>query len=268
VDSPVYDDGLSYDLLPRGFRYLVGSKRVNRRFYPRLHHANVELRTAFLDRTISNIISSLDAKDNNHASKTSKTKVRLVSLGAGYDVRSVKFLERGLVDLAVELDLPQVVEAKEKLLGPKRLLRRRPALSNLKMPHLIAADFNDVEAVKVILRDVLTSANGIDGEKTTEGDDSIDSSCRKWHTIFIFEGVMIYLDDGVPSSLLNVTSSVLKECNLSGSLCFADRLENVPEGDFELGKEEMKRNGWHLKTWLPKPGLARHMGYASLSTLN
>jgi len=40
--SPVYDYSLSYDLLPPVTRWLV-SKRLCR-FYPRLHHANVEIR--------------------------------------------------------------------------------------------------------------------------------------------------------------------------------------------------------------------------------
>ena len=86
----------------------------------------------------------------------------------------------------------------------------------------------------------------------------------EWHTIFMLEGVMIYLDDGVPSSLLNITSSVLRENKLEGSLCFADRLENVPGGDFDLGVKELKNNGWEMKDWCPKPGLARHMGSANL----
>ena len=51
--SPAFDDGLSYDLLPRGTRAVV-SKRL-RRFYPRLHYANVEIRTAYLDRAIANV---------------------------------------------------------------------------------------------------------------------------------------------------------------------------------------------------------------------
>lgn len=246
----MYDGGLAYDLLPRGARWIVAGRVRGR--YPRLHHANVEMRTAFLDGAVGDIVESLDGGGDRTGGGLDGTKVRLVSFGAGYDVRSVKFLERGLIDGAVELDLPQVVEAKGRLLGPRRLLRRRPELKDLNMPLLLAADFNDVEALKVLLRDVLTKGNG-----------DVDDSTR-WHTIFIFEGVMIYLNEGVPSALLDATSSILNECGLSGSLCFADRLENVPQGDLELGTEELKRNGWQLNTWLPKPGLARHMGSAAL----
>jgi len=57
------------------------------------------------------------------------------------------------------------------------------------------------------------------------GDDA-----KTLHTIFAFEGAMIYLDDGDPSALLNVTSRVLSETPLDRALCFADRLGNVPAG--------------------------------------
>lgn len=97
----MYDDSLAYDLLPRGSRVLVG-KRL-RKFYPRLHHANVEIRTAYLDQSVTRII------DEIHATKEPRARIRLISLGAGYDVRSIKFRERGLVVQAIELDLPEVI---------------------------------------------------------------------------------------------------------------------------------------------------------------
>ena len=156
-------------------------------------------------------------------------------------------LERGLVDEVVELDLPEVVDAKKRLF--ERLVKRRPWLGDLSMPFLVPSDFNNVSDVeKKLVHDVVG-----------RGDDA-----KTWHTIFVFEGVMIYLDDGVPSALLNVTSTVLSERQLGGSLCFADRLENVPGGDQDFGIKELESNGWRIKDWCPKPGLARHMGSAEL----
>jgi len=84
------------------------------------------------------------------------------------------------------------------------------------------------------------------------------------YTIFVFEGVMIYLNESIPSGLLELTSRLLRENQLEGSLCFADRLENVPGGDYDKGIQELETNGWNLEDWSPKPGLARHMGSASL----
>ena len=241
--SPVYDNGLSYDILPSGFRLFV-SRRLCR-FYPRLHHANVELRTAFLDSAIQRIVVD---KQKQHK------KIRLICLGAGYDLRSIKLMERGWVDEAYELDLKDVVVAKEKLIGHGRLLKRRPWLKNkVQLPKLIPSDLNDIEIVRDQLKSIIQRKNK---------DDTNDESL--FHNIFVFEGVMIYLDEGIPSALLNVTSSVLKEASVDGSLCFADRLENIPGGDYDLGNEELSRNGWSLTQWCPKPGLARHMGAASL----
>jgi len=235
--SPVYDNGLAYDLLPSGWRKLV---KFNR-FYPRLHHANVELRTAYLDNAVFQIV-------NNIKNVHSAVKILLICMGAGYDTRGIKMLERGIVNSVVEMDLPEVVKAKHRLMN--RLRKRRPSLNNITMPSLIPVDFNKIPDVQKELERELGS---------------LARNPEKWHTIFVFEGVMIYLNENIPSTMLNITSSALKESRLDGSLCFADRLENVPGGDRTLGELELERNGWLVKDWCPKPGLARHMGSAHLA---
>lgn len=239
VTSPVYDNGLAYDLLPSGWRRILKL----RRWFPRLHHANVELRTAYLDKSLEDIVSQLRITRNVN----DDFKIQLVCMGAGYDLRGIKMLERKVVDRVFELDLPQVVEAKGRLF--QRLQKRRPWLKDT-LPTLVESDLNQVEDVKdVLLTQVLNDTQGT----------------NEWYTIFMFEGVMIYLNPSIPSALLNVTSSVLKTKQMEGSLCFADRLENIPGGDLEPAMVELKRNGWTLIDWEPKPGLARHMGYASLT---
>ena len=250
--SPVYDNKLAYDLLPSGWRNII---RLHK-FYPRLHHGNVELRTAYLDNQICEI----------KYDRPTTTMIRLVCMGAGYDTRGVKMLERNIVDQVYELDLPDVVEAKQRLF--QRLLKRRPWLQKeiLSMPTLIPCDFNIISDVEKKLRTILH-----DEQQTNDNDNDDNEDRINWHTIFVFEGVMIYLDDGIPSSLLTITSNVLKENNSDGSLCFADRLENIPipedgGGSYSSGKAELMNNGWQIMDWCPKPGLARHMGSASLST--
>ena len=238
--SPVYDDGLAYDLLPSIWRKLVSSKV--RRFYPRLHHGNVELRTAYLDQCIRDIAQ--EVHDNSNT-----TKIRLVCMGAGYDTRGIKLLERGWVDTVVELDLPNVVDAKKRLF--QRLQKRRPLLRGMELPTLIPSDFNDMADVKVKLEALLK-------------DDDTAAAQEEWFTIFVFEGVMIYLDEGIPSALLNVSSTVLRDKKGKGALCLADRLDNVPGGDPEAGILELESNGWKIIDWSPKPGLARHMLSARL----
>ena len=239
--SPVFDNSLVYDLLPRGTRIIVGNKM--RRFYPRLHHANVELRTAYLDQQLTNTIYDI----RQH---TPTKRIRLVTLGAGYDVRSIKFKERSLVDQAIELDLPNVIAAKQELFTSARLKCRRPLLTKDMLPSFYPVNLNNIDQVKEILTTILSQDNDND----------------LWHTIFLFEGVMIYLDEGVPQSLLEACSAVLQTTK-EGSLLFADRLENIPGGDYQLGLQELAKTGWNLMDWQPKPGLARHMGRAELLLL-
>jgi len=249
--SPVYDEGLSYAMLPSVSRVAYLSFR---RFYPRLHHANVEIRTAFLDKSVREIVE--EARSRNR-----KTKIRLVSMGAGYDVRSIKFLSKGLVDSAYELDLPQVIEAKQRLL--RRAQRRKKDLLDKFLPQAFAVDLNDSSAVRNILTDIV--AGNYD-----EYCDGVKSSNEEpTETIILFEAVMIYLNENKPTELLEICSSVCKSQNLNDSshhtsLVFADRLENIPGGDYDIGKEVLASLGWNIVEWLPKPGLARHMGRAEI----
>jgi O-methyltransferase involved in polyketide biosynthesis len=176
--------------------------------------------------------------------KTGKNKkVQLITLGGGYDARSIKFRERGLIDQAIELDLPTVVDAKTKIFNSHRLKRRRPALSQDFFPHLYPVDLNNLDDVKTRLTSIVASRPSED-----------------WHTIFLFEGVMIYLNEGVPQGLLDICRTVLNQG--SGSLVFADRLERIPGGDYEIARSVLLEAGWRIVTWQPKPGLARHMGVA------
>lgn len=239
--SPVFDNSLVYDLLPRGTRIIVGNKM--RRFYPRLHHANVELRTAYLDQQLTKTVHEI-------RQRTPTKRIRLVTLGAGYDVRSIKFRERSLIDQAIELDLPNVIAAKQQLFHSTRFKRRRPLLTKDMLPSFYPVNLNHIDHVKEILTTILSQEDNND----------------LWYTIFLFEGVMIYLDEGIPQRLLEVCSAVLQTTK-EGSLLFADRLENIPGGDYQLGLQVLAKTGWNLIDWQPKPGLARHMGHAELLLL-
>jgi len=167
---------------------------------------------------------------------------------------------------AYELDLPVVVSAKRKLLS-SRLFRRRPWLQrkandNDEYPKLKEANFNDLNATRTVLEGILLNDNQSD-----------DAEREDVTNIILFEGVMIYLDEGVPHALLELCSDVLRKSRTANSntsssttslgyLCFADRLENIPGGDEDAAHVEMESTGWELVDFLSKPGLARHMGVA------
>ena len=158
-----------------------------------------------------------------------------------------------------------LIHAKKKLLET-RLHRRRPWLQQIS-PTLIPVNFNNLNDTRIALERLIIDD---DGATTT-------------NNIIIFEGVMIYLDEGIPHLLLRICSDVLlnngdvrrltigdvasSSSSSSNYLCFADRLENIPGGDINAAYVEMDSTGWELLDWLPKPGLARHMGVARLRTL-
>lgn len=264
---------------------------------------------------MSRIISSICNQHHSATTATATTKpinIRLIVMGGGYDTRSFKFIEHHLAHddptgmllrkrrtrkrfvsrkprpnpldalppttqynlRCYELDLPEVVNTKRKLIE-SRVSRRRPWLKKsiadktMHNPILMEVDLNNMNQTQSVLESILSSkdANSING-----GNDAPTAN------IILFEGVMIYLDKGVPHSLLELCSNTLKKqnANLSSEsrindngsklnyLCFADRLDNIPGGDEDLAKTEMDSTGWTLEDWLSKPGLARHMGYACL----
>ena len=241
--SPVFDNKLHYDMLPSVSRkFLRGPLR---KLYPRLHHSNVEIRTAYLDQAVTKAIDEVKSQNKN-------AKIRLISMGAGYDLRSIKFqLEAGnnkRIDKAYELDLPDVIDSKTKLLKERLQTRRPDEIADGMLPKLYKVDLNHVETFESILKEIL-------GYSTDDGDDNDD-----WHTIFLFEAVMIYLEEGVPTQLLNICRNVSQNSINNTTLVFADRLENIPGADLEIAIPVLKEIGWEIVEWSPKPGLARHMG--------
>jgi len=255
-------------------------------------------RTAYLDKSVATVINSMMNEEVHNASGImEQKKINLIVMGGGYDTRSIKLLERSLLqntdiphyellkqkrqtrtrwwnrrelvepplknafdnitskdyDLeCFELDLPEVVRAKTQLLQT-RLFKRRPWLQDIQSdyPRLIPVDFNNLNDTRSALEGIILSD---------------DTGNNNVHNIIIFEGVMIYLDEGVPHALLDICSSILnkRKSQSSSYLCFADRLENIPGGDESAANLEMNSTGWKLIDWLPKPGLARHMGVARL----
>ena len=200
-------------------------------------------------------------------------------MGGGYDTRCMKLLERlqlsntnntNYILECYELDLPDVVHAKQQLIQT-RLHIRRPWLQSIS-PTLIPVNFNNLNDTRMALESILKS----DNDNTVS---AADGGVITTNNIIIFEGVMIYLDEGIPHSLLRICSDVLLNngnmtqltigdggvsSSSSNYLCFADRLENIPGGDITAAHVEMDSTGWELLDWLPKPGLARHMGVARL----
>lgn len=116
------------------------------------------------------------------------------------------------------------------------------------LPQYYPINLNQLDKVKEALETILHRG---------EDEESI-------HTIFLFEAIMLYLEEGVPSALLGVCREALTATKQQGSLCFADGLENVPGVDKDTAAKELAHHGWKLVEWLPKGSKTKHMGRAEI----
>lgn len=219
--SAAFDQYWTLDLLPSPGRWFL--RCLPSWLWPRWHHANIEIRTAYLQQALEQCLAQDDS-------------VRLVCVGAGYDARATRLLAtHDKVVEAWELDLANVIAAKQAML--QRLQRRRRRGGEIALPQFCAIDLNDAAS----FADCLTCI--------VNRDPSL-------HTIFLFEGVLIYVDD--PMKVLTICADAVPQADL----VFADRLADVDGGNRSQAVAALERAGWILQEWLPKPGLARHMGIA------
>ena len=283
VGSSTFDGFIAYDLLPPITRFIVGFPFSW--LYPNLHHQNVALRTAFLDKSVLDVLredqisaqpptNNENVKDLSTASDYNDDSLipRVITLGAGFDTRSLRF--RGIKsDTSTtatsttatstssstlnadfyEVDLPAVVSQKSNIF--QRYLKRRP---NSILPKLYGADLNDLDEVKKQLGLIFSDKNS--GDK---------SNSKKRKTVFVIEAVLMYLKEENVMPLLSACMIEAAKHSSTVELCFADRLPGMPQNDTDLQVEKeaaeklLRSVGLDLLTWQPKPGRARHMGIAS-----
>jgi len=81
--------------------------------YPRLHHANVGIRTRFIDQCLDRVIV-----------EEGETGLNVLILGAGFDSRGVRLLKEGDTRV-VELDLEKVIKEKEQVYARNYQRRQR-----------------------------------------------------------------------------------------------------------------------------------------------
>lgn len=287
VFSPSFDGGVAFDFLPPITRWIVSFPFCL--LYPRLHHQNVAMRTAYLDQLIQKELQ---------LQNSSCTPVCIVTLGAGFDTRSVRFGQMCSDTTSwYDLDLPLVVQQKQFMLSrffARRKLQNR-GLNMYRMPELVAVDLNDVNNTKQQLSNV------------------VSQFCAKYPNkskslVFIVEATLFYLDQSLVPSLLSTCLDTVKPHYSNISLCFADRfpLANstriritdstiqrtaksnrlraqrestkvsltdraIPSAAAEINmqaeeseaRELLQGLGFLLTEWRIKPGIARHMGRAT-----
>ena len=247
--SPAYDGGWAGDLLPPATGWIAGRPTSSkllvpslRRFFPRLNHANIELRTVYLNEMVERVLHAWK-QQRTESSQSQANKVRLVVLGAGYDLRGTRLLTEGVVDDVLELDLPDVIEAKQAL-WTRRLRERRP---NVRIPRFVPADLNDVNSTRALLSEQLI--------RDEHSNERID-----WSTIFVLEGILVHLKTEAGHELLKVMSSLAK--SEKTALVFADALPHVTQRRLEEAQAELQKQGWTLLEFVANPTKAPHMGIA------
>lgn len=267
-------DGVCFDLLPGTTRWIVASPL--RYLYPRLHHQNVAMRTQFLDKMLIKELQSMPVSSNGVSDKTA-----VIMLGAGFDSRSIRFLNNRRIGRQkespvssqireqlefYELDLPSVIDQKIEML--ERYARRN---RESRYPVLIPADLNNVAQVQEQLTKEVFKAFNPSGRS------------RRFKSIIIMtEAVLMYLDKEQVAPLLEAVISLSKQHSGQISFAFSDRIPGVCEqidrssdhidqtNDLAVTEVEKDLVSAYLKEkvdtrmklvdWVPKPGRARHQG--------
>jgi hypothetical protein len=233
----------AYDLLPGPTRWIV---KVFRRFFPPLHHVNIQLRTTFLDNRTIAIANQVRSESSSSDQKYSNKRIRLVVLGAGYDLRSLRFLQAGIVDEAIEVDLPNVIQAKKALLESPTFQQRRP---HCQLPQMAEVNLNNIETTNATLRNLWSAKNETKEQPT--------------FTIFLLEGILVHLESGSSSKVLKLLRSFCNDQDSSnGCLVFCDRIQGVNNRSLDLAKTVLNETGWKLTEFLATPTRTPHFGVA------
>ncbi len=255
------------------------------RIFPRWMHANIELRSAYLQTALETVLSTQHVLHNED--KVHNERTCAIVLGGGYDPKGAKlFTSYSNVECVYELDLPEVVDSKRGL-----LLRAGFDVlheDNDKEQHtsnhgvrLEGVDLNDNEGVDRVLdkiRDELL-AHAKNGA---------------WRVLLISEALLLYLDPGKAERILKGVSERFGANTATSSfrgatVVFADRLmkhtescdatsagskpsrrsmalpATLDEIEHETAKVRtwLEDSGWELKELLFKPGATRHLGIAT-----
>ncbi|KAG7362057.1 leucine carboxyl methyltransferase [Nitzschia inconspicua] len=278
--SPAFDaDHLAYRMLPRSTRWPL---RYFGWAFPRWMHANIELRTAYLNQIIEQECKRIQQNHNNN-NKTKPYKICMIILGAGYDPRAAKLILESKVDRVYELDLPAVAQSKRALLerafggtttttATKDELTIKTTLQD--QLYWKAVDLNDERAVDQTIDDIATDLYS-DGETTPT---------NPWYTILVSEALLLYLNPGVAGRILqrisarfgNNKNKKMIDRSAGASFVFVDRLElQIDRTDDPIvkdppGQESIQSQarkwlldcGWILQDFKQKPGATRHLGLA------
>lgn len=210
-------DGDEYarDLLPGRLGRIFTSRAV-RWMYPRLHHANVGIRTRFIDQCLDRVIV-----------EEGETGLNVLILGAGFDSRGVRLLKEGDTRV-VELDLEKVIKEKEQVYA-RNYQRRQRGGGYRKVPKLKPIDLNDLSLTRDILAGEIEEGNKLG-----------------LTTVIICEAVLIYVDDC--RGVIRAVAEAVRDASFFASnskmhFVFADRFP-VTYGNIDEVERMFMEESW------------------------
>ena len=209
------DGGLAYDLLPPVTRRVVA--RPLARLFPRLHHQNVAMRTAYLDQV-------LEAELQAAAEVDAATAV--VILGAGFDARALRLDSPANLTISwAEVDLPHVMAQKQRLLG--RLRQRRPQLApRIERLRQLPANLSVADETRAALRDALAPPAAGDPHS---------------RALFVFEALLIYIRPENAAELLRLCVDTRDLHPALSHLSLAPRILRLLSSHARLGRTGASR---------------------------
>jgi len=241
------------------------------RMFPRWMHANIELRIVYLQTALEQVFGSRLSQQNNKKSVDGNStsdlgnlndvqkkegnyseRICIIILGGGYDPRGAKLSvsdghwPQSNVERVYELDLPEVIDSKHRLLlraGFDVIVDQSDDRSddadscdhrfdsNRKGVRLEGVNLNDDVAVDRVLDKIRQDL--INSNVSTAKISASAKGETYWHIVLVSEAVFLYLDPGKAERIVEGVAErfragsldVNHETRFSGaSFVFADRL--------------------------------------------
>ena len=293
IFSRLYDQKVTYDLLPSITRLIVSFPFCL--LYPKLHHQNIAMRTLYLDQMIDNLLL-VNTSSSSSSPASVSVPVTIINLGSGFDPRALRYALlpihsntlKNSIKAWIEFDLPSVIQQKRCIL--ERFLTRRPTFPRSLLPTLFETDLNNVTQTVQQLDSALSSTH----KRLPSTPTPTQQQRQCGRIILVTEASLFYTNQSTVPALL-------QQCLHTASLyfhdvkyCFVDRLpieeankrrlttsagptgstgavttaspaSGVIDTNIEHKQAEafLSSIGLRLEQWEIKPGIARHMGYAT-----
>ena len=293
IFSRLYDQKVTYDLLPSITRLIVSFPFCL--LYPKLHHQNIAMRTLYLDQMIDHLLLVNTSSSPSSSPAVTSVPVTIINLGSGFDPRALRYALLPLsntlknnIKAWIELDLPSVIQQKRSIL--ERFLTRRPTFPRSLLPTLVETDLNDVTKTVQQLDTALSSIH----KRLPFFNTPTQQERQCGRIILVTEASLFYTNQSTVPALLQQCIHTASLYSHDVKYCFVDRLpieeankrrlttsagptgstgavttaspaSGVIDTHVEHKQAEafLSSIGLRLEQWEIKPGIARHMGYAT-----